>query len=112
MVQCAKLCKTDSEQVDTISKAVDTGKFNDEKKWPNWEPAFVNYLSSIPGINGVPLSYVVHTNNDPDHDTDFDDDFIAWSIACTPLNSASFRTDACKVHQILMNFLVAESTKQ
>ena len=39
-------------------------------------------------------------------------DFIAWSIACTPLNSSSFRTDACKVHQILMNFLVAESTKQ
>ena len=27
--------KTDAEQVDTISKAVDPGKFKDEKKWPD-----------------------------------------------------------------------------
>ena len=43
--QRATLRKTDTDQVDTISKAADPGKFKDENKWPDWEPAFVNYLS-------------------------------------------------------------------
>ena len=110
--QRASLRKTDAEQVDTISKAVDPGKFKDEKKWPDWEPAFVNYLSTIPGARGVPLSYVVRENESPDHETDFGNDFTARSIACAPLNDSSFRADARKVHQLLMNFLVAESAEQ
>ena len=43
--QRASLRKIDAKQVDTISKAADPGKFKDEKKLPDWEPAFVNYLS-------------------------------------------------------------------
>ena len=110
--QRALLRKNDSDQVDTISKAADPGKFKDEKKWPDWEPAFVNYLSTIPGVKGIPLSYVVRANEDPDHETDFEGDFVARSIACAPLNNATFRADARKVHQLLMNFLVAESVEQ
>ena len=110
--QRASLRKTDAEQVDTISKAVDPGKFKDEKKWPDWEPAFMNYLSTIPGVRGVPLSYVVRENDAPDHEMDFGNDFTACSIACAPLDDASFRADARKVHQLLMNFLVAESAEQ
>ena len=110
--QCASLRKTDAEQVDTISKAVDQGKFKDKKKWPDWETAFVNYLSTIPGVRGVPLSYVVKENDAPDHETDFGNDFPTRSIACAPLNDSSFRADARKVHQLLMNFLVVESPEQ
>ena len=110
--QRALLRKNDSDQVDTISKAADPGKFKDEKKWPDWEPVFVNYLSTIPGVKGIPLSYVVRANEDPDHETDFEGDFVARSIACAPLNNATFRADARKVHQLLMNFLVAESAEQ
>ena len=110
--QRALLRKNDSDQVDMISKVADPGKFKDEKKWPNWEPAFVNYLSTIPGVKGIPLSYVVRANEDPDHETNFEGDFVAHSIACAPLNNATFRADARKVHQLLMNFLVAESAEQ
>ena len=110
--QRALLRKNDSDQVDTISKVADPGKSKDEKKWPDWEPAFVNYLSTIPGVKGVPLSYVVCANEDPDHETDFEGDFMARSIACAPLNNTTFRADARKVHQLLMNFLVAESAEQ
>ena len=113
------VCKDDeipafsaSDQVDTISKAADPGKFKDKKNWPDWEPAFVNYLSTIPSVKGIPLSYVVHANEDPDHETDFEGDFVARSIACAPLNNATFHADARKVHQLLMNFLVAESAEQ
>ena len=111
-VQIALLRKNDSDQVNTISKAADPGKFKDEKKWPDWEPAFVNYLSTIPGVKGIPLSYVVCANEDPGHETNFDGDFVVHLIACAPLNNATFRADARKVHQLLMKFLVAESAEQ
>ena len=90
LVQWASLHKTDAKQVDTISKAADLGKFKDEKKWPDWEPAFMNYLSTIPGVRGVPLSYVIRENAASDHEMDFGNDFNACSIACTPLDDASF----------------------
>ena len=63
-------------------------------------------------MKGIPLSYVVCANEDPDHETDFEGDFVARSIACAPLSNATFRADARKVHQLLMNFLVAESAEQ
>ena len=54
--QRALLRKNDSDQVVTISKAADPGKFQGNKKWPNWEPAFVNYLSTIPCVKGIPCT--------------------------------------------------------
>ena len=67
----------EDDQVDTISKAADPGKFKDERKWPDWEPAFVNYLSTIPGSYHVPLSYVIQEQEDLDDDLDFGDDRIS-----------------------------------
>ena len=104
--------KVEADQADTVSKAADPGKFKDERKWPDWEPAFVNYLSTIPGVNGVPLSYIVRENEQPDHNGDFGDDFNATMVACAPLQGTHFRTDARKVHQLLKNFLVAETAEQ
>ena len=98
--------------MDTISKAADPGKFKDERKWPDWEPAFVNYLSTIPGSNHVPLSYVVREQEDPDHDRDFGDNFVSEMIACAPLHGAHLRADSRRVHQLLKNFLVAETAEQ
>ena len=43
-IQWAALRKVEDDQVNTIGKAADPGKFKDARKWPNWEPAFVNYL--------------------------------------------------------------------
>ena len=41
----AQIRKSDNELVTTISKAgADTGKFMDERKWPKWEKAIINYL--------------------------------------------------------------------
>ena len=50
----ALVCKSDIDLVDTNSKAADPNKFKDEHKWPEWSKAFVNYLSVIPGVNGIP----------------------------------------------------------
>ena len=111
-IQRTALRKVEDDQVDMISKAADPGKFKDERKWPDWEPAFVNYLSTIPGSYHVPLSYVVQEQEDPDHDRDFGDDFVSEMITCAPLHGAHFRADSRHVHQLLKNFLVAETAEQ
>ena len=102
-VQRASLHKVDMDQVDTISKAADPGKLKDERKWPEWYAAFVNYLSTIPGVYGVLLSYVIRDNMSPDHAHDFTGDFTEEIIACAPLNGPMFRADTHKVHQLLKN---------
>ena len=107
--QRASLHKVDT---DTISKAADPGKLKDERKWPEWYPAFVNYLSTIPGVYGMLLSYIIRDNEAPDHARDFVGDFTEEIIACAPLNGPKFRADARKVHQLLKNFLTAESAEQ
>ena len=69
--QRADVRKIEKDQSDTVSKAADPGKFKDERKWPEWEPAFTNYLSTIPGVNGIPLSYVIRESQVPDRDIDY-----------------------------------------
>ena len=110
--QRSSLHKVDTDQVNTISKAADPGKLKDERKWPEWYPAFVNYLSTITGVYGVPLSYVVRKNKAPDHAHDFAGDFMEEIIACAPFNGPKFRADTRKVHQLLKTFLTAESEEQ
>ena len=102
----------EDDQVETICKAADPGKFKDERKWPDLEPAFVNYLSTIPGSYHVPLSYVVREQEDLDHDRDFGDDFVSEMIACVPLKGAHFTADSRRVLQLLKNFLVAGTAGQ
>ena len=58
------------------------------------------------------LSYIVRDNQAPDHARDFAGDFTEEIFACAPLNGPKFRADACQVHQLLKNFLMAESAEQ
>ena len=107
----AECRKKESDQADTVSKAADPGKFKDERRWSEWEPAFVNYISTIQGVNGVPLSYVVREMEESDVDGTFDT-FNERSIACAVLSGVVFQTDARKVHQLLKSFLQAETAEQ
>ena len=111
-IRHAALCKVDNDQVETISKAADPGKFKDECKWADWEPAFTNYLSTIPGVYGIPVLYVIRENNDPQHDQDFGKDFTQEMISCASLRGANCHAVSRKVHQLLKNYLVAESAEQ
>ena len=97
--------------MDTFSKAADPGKFKDKRKWHDWEPSFVNYLSTIPGSYRVPLSYIVREQEDLEHDHGFGDDFVSEMIACAPLHGTHFRADSRRVHQLLKNYLVEETAE-
>ena len=83
-IQRAALRNAEDDQVETISKAADPGKFKDEHKWPNWEPAFINYVSTIPSLYHVPLLYVVQENEYPAHEHDFGENFQVEMIAYHP----------------------------
>lgn len=96
----ADVRKVEKDQADTVSKAADPGKFKDEKKWPEWEPALVNYLSTIPGVSGVPLSYVVRDKETPDGTVEYGS-FHEQAIACAPLAGPTYQADARKVHRLI-----------
>ncbi|KAI2510965.1 hypothetical protein MHU86_3437 [Fragilaria crotonensis] len=107
----ADVRKVEKEQSDTVSKAADPGKFKNERKWPEWEPAFVNYLSTLPGVNGVPLSYVVREKEAPEPGTEYGS-FNEQAVACAPLTGPTFQADSRKVHQLLKSFLQTETAEQ
>jgi hypothetical protein len=90
--------------VDTKTKAADPGKFKDERKWPEWEKAFVNYLSVIPGVNGIPLSYVVHEVAQPEDNAEYET-FSERMIARAPHTGQYFIADSRRVHNLLTGYL-------
>ena len=97
---------------DTIRKAAYPVKFKDKCTCPEWEVIFDNYLSTIPGVNGLPLSYVVWDQVAPERTKDSQGNFIAKTIACAPLIITHFQSDTRKVHQLLNNYLVTETAEQ
>ena len=48
-------------QDDSVTKAKESspGSLKSEPKWLEWETKLINYLSTIPGVDGVPFSYVI-----------------------------------------------------
>jgi hypothetical protein len=107
----ADVRKIEKDQADTVSKAADPGKLKDERKWPEWEPAFMNYLSTIPGVSGVPLSYVVREKEGAEPDAEYGS-FNEQAVACAPLEGPTFQADARKVHQLIKSFLQTETAEQ
>ena len=105
----ATLRKVAADQAETISKASDPVKFKDNQTWPKWEVKVENYLSRIPGVNGVPLSYIVQSQAAPDHTTYFQGEFISKTIVCAELSRAHFQSDTRKVRHLLNNYLVDET---
>jgi hypothetical protein len=106
----ALIRKSDVDLVDTNTKAADPGKFKDERKWPEWEKAFVNYLSVIPGVNGVPLSYVVREVAEPEDDLEYET-FSERMIARAPHTGQYYVADTRRVHNLLTGYLQGEQSE-
>ena len=76
-------------------------KFTKETKWADFRNSLQNYLRVIPGRDGVPLSYVIRRNDNPDPtpDPDFLDDYVAMARLAGP----AFDIDKADVHTIIIN---------
>ena len=51
--------KKKNDQSKTKAKENSSGTLESEKKLKEWESKLINYVSTLIGVNGVPLSYVV-----------------------------------------------------
>lgn len=106
----ASVRKLDLELVDTNSKAANPGKFKDERNWFEWQEAFENYLSVIPGVNGVPLSYVIREQSQPNDQEEYLN-FTERMVGRAPHQGPYFLADSRRVHNLLMGFLQGERTE-
>ena len=96
----ALIHKSDLNLVNTNSKVANASKFKDEHKWLKCSKAFTNYLSVIPGVNGVPLVYVVCEEEDPEDGAEYLT-FTEQMIACAPLKGQYYEADSHCVHTAL-----------
>lgn len=71
----------------------------------------MDYLSTIPGVSGVPLSYVVRDKETPGGTVEYSS-FNEQAIACAPLAGPTYQADTRKVHQLIKSFLQTETAEQ
>jgi hypothetical protein len=85
------------------------GPLEKESKWKEWEEKFVNYLRLHLGANGVPLSYVIRANDDPDtEDIWTQTDFIRETVACAPLSGEFYDADKLTVYNLIISFTTGQ----
>ena len=94
-------------QSDAKSKAASPGPLISEAIWEQWEPKFKNYLSSILGVTGVPLLYVVRENVLPQRVGAFSD-FIEQTIMQAPLAGTAYYADRVTVQHALVSFTTGQ----
>jgi hypothetical protein len=95
----------------TLAETAKPKTFDEKTKWDDWKPVFINFLRSIPGLNGVPLAYVCRENDEPLNGTP-KEDFIDDYIDNAPLNGEAFTRDASEVHTYIVNFIAGNTTAE
>ena len=106
----AEIRKQEAEHSSTISRESTPGKLKNERHFVDWKNSFQNMLSSIPGVSGIPLSYVIRENDEPIRDGH--ETFIQECIACAPLQGVAFEADARQVHHLAMASVQGETSEQ
>ena len=94
----------------TLSREAAPGKLKDGKKWNDWKTAMENMLATIPGVSGIPLSYVTRANDA--REPEGHDNFVQQCVACAPLAGPHFEADARQVHQLILSAVQGEESEQ
>ena len=95
----------------TSAKEATPGPLVNERKWKEWETKFDNYLSTLIGSNGVPLSYVIRTNDDPPADISDLSNWTSRTIACAPLSGTHYEADRYTVYQQILSFTTGQPSE-
>ena len=77
-----------------------------------WKPTFINFLRSIPGVRGVPLSYIVRDNEVPAAAEDPNIDFLGNYIKMCILDGESYNSDNLEVHTYITHFISGNSVAE
>ena len=95
------------DNTSSASEAASPGSLENERKWKTWEEKFTNYCRVHIGSNGIPLSYVIRENDDPNTDGEFGD-FITETIECAPLSGEYYLADRQTVFNMLTSFTTGQ----
>ena len=107
----ARIRKQHRDDSDVLAKEASPGPLKTERDWVNWESKFVNYCSTLSGVDGVPLSYVIRENDNPLPDGEVYASFLDETIYCAPLNGSYFDADKQVVHQALISFTAGQQSE-
>ena len=89
----------------TKAKEATPGPLESESKWVDWESKFTNYLSTLMGVDSVPLSYVIRENDDPPpQGTREYTSFVDEIISCAPLTGTFYQAGRSTVQQAIVSF--------
>ena len=110
-INCYNTHKAFVDKTKTISEAARPIKFKENMKWEDWHPTFLNFLCSIPGRNGVPLSYICREYDRPEP-SNSNINFIENYIMQAPLHGPAFEVDALEVHTYLTNFMAGNDVAE
>lgn len=100
-----------ADNMETASKAADPGKLRNTTDWYTWSQGFINYLSTIPGCTGIPLSYIVREFDDPTEAED-DTDYLTTLVNRAPLTGTVYVADRRQVHQLLTGKVLGETAEE
>ena len=96
----------------TLSEAAKPSKLESDTKWIDWCPTFINYLRAIPGTTGVPLSYIIRSEEGPAPADDPSVDYLENYIRRANLNGNSYDTDNLEVHTYITHFIAGNSVAE
>ncbi len=68
-------------QISTTADAASPGPLKNGREWKQWEEKFTNYCASHMEAFGIPLSYVIRTNDAPATDQNSYPDFLHRTVA-------------------------------
>ena len=74
-------------------------KLRTAAQWEKWNEELESTLCQVIGVRGVPLSYVIRTQDQPEYDEDLEYDEVV--IGAMSLEGVEFRQDARTVHKII-----------
>ena len=96
-----------ADQTKTSSDAASPGPLENEKKWKHREEKFANYARSHIGASGMPLSYVIRENDQPDI-TGNHPDFVMKTVAFAPLTGEYYMADRTSVFNMIVSFMTGQ----
>ena len=98
------------DNASATQKATEPQLFSKNIIWDDWNQTFQHYVGNIPGHNGVPLTYVIRENPNPDPTPQ--GNLLANYVAMAPLNGEAFEHDDLRLLGLINKFIVGNDVAE
>ena len=91
-------------------KATEPQLFTKNIMWDDWNQTFRHYVGNIPGHSGVPLTYVIRENPNPDPTPM--GNLLANYVAMAPLSGEAFEHDDLRLLGLINKYIVGNDVAE